>query len=128
MTSRSFITGTGLKKWVPMNFSGRFVTAAMAVMLTPEVFEKNRHSGFTIVSSSWKTFFLTSSSSMMTSTTTSASAAASFRSSVGRIRPRTASMSAWARLPFSTSRARFFLMVFMPPSTKRCSMSRMATW
>ncbi len=127
MTSRSFITGTGLKKWVPMNLSGRFVTAAIAVMLTPEVLLKKRHSGFTMASSSWKTFFLTSSSSMMTSTTTSASAAASLRSSVGLMRPRIASMSAWVRLPFSTSRARFFLMVFMPPSMNLCSMSRMVT-
>ena len=100
----------------------------MAVMLTPEVLLKKRHSGFTIVSSSWKTFFLTSSNSMMTSTITSASVAASFKSTVGLIRPSSASMSAWVRLPFSTSRARFFLMMFMPPSTKRCSMSRMATW
>ena len=45
MISRSFITGTGLKKWVPMNLSGRLVTAAMAVMLTPEVLREEEALG-----------------------------------------------------------------------------------
>ena len=45
MISRSFITGTGLKKWVPMKRSGRLVTAAMAVMLIPEVLREEEALG-----------------------------------------------------------------------------------
>jgi hypothetical protein len=40
MISKGFMTGTGLKKWVPINFSGRLVMAAISVMDNPEVFVK----------------------------------------------------------------------------------------
>ncbi|OPZ23246.1 MAG: hypothetical protein BWZ01_03226 [Deltaproteobacteria bacterium ADurb.BinA179] len=121
------MTGTGLKKCVPMTLSGLFVKDAISVRLRPEVLLKNRQCAGTISSSSLNTFFLTSMTSMTTSTTTSASHAASFRSSVGVMRARIASISSAVFFPFFTSLPRFFLMVFMPLSMKRCSMSRRAT-
>ena len=45
MTSTSFITGTGLKKCIPITLSGRLVSAASLVMEIDEVFEARMTSG-----------------------------------------------------------------------------------
>ena len=41
LTSRSFITGTGLKKWRPPNLSLRLVASAMLEMGKEDVFDAN---------------------------------------------------------------------------------------
>ena len=46
MTSTSFITGTGLKKCMPMILSGRLVNAAILVIEIDEVFVARITSGF----------------------------------------------------------------------------------
>ena len=42
MTSTSFISGTGLKKWSPPKRSGRLVLAASSVTHSDEVFDASR--------------------------------------------------------------------------------------
>ncbi len=44
-TSTSFITGTGLKKWRPTNWSGRLVNMAIWVMVSDEVLLAKMASG-----------------------------------------------------------------------------------
>ena len=75
MISMSFITGAGLKKCMPMTFSGRFVAAAISVIDSDEVLEARMVSGLQIASSWEKTFFFRSMLSMVASITIAQSAA-----------------------------------------------------
>ena len=95
MTSTSFITVAGLKKCIPINFSGRFVDEAISVMEMEEVLEARMVSLLQILSNSAKMLFLMSRFSMAASTTRSASAAR-LRSVVKVI------LSAMAILPISS--------------------------
>ena len=52
MTSTSFITGTGLKKCMPMTCSGRLVCAASLVIEMEDVFVAKMTSGAGVLSSS----------------------------------------------------------------------------
>src|SRR5215217_3912132 len=56
INSTSFMTGTGFMKWMPMNRSGRSVTAAKRVMEMEEVLEQSRASGFRPTQISLKIF------------------------------------------------------------------------
>lgn len=77
MISTRFITGTGLKKCMPMTLSGLWVVAAILVMLIDEVFEaKIAWLGVTL-SKLWKIFFFSSKFSLTASITKSDSAAPS---------------------------------------------------
>ena len=52
-TSTSFMSGTGLKKCMPTKRSARFVTAAISVMESDEVFEAKIVAGGQTLSSTW---------------------------------------------------------------------------
>ena len=74
MTSTSFITGTGLKKCMPITLSGRLVRAAIFVIEIDEVFEARMTSGFRMRSRSRKISDLISNFSVAASTTRSQAA------------------------------------------------------
>ena len=57
-TSTSFISGTGLKKCIPMNRSGRLVAVISSVIEMDEVFEAKIASFFTIAVERGIHFFL----------------------------------------------------------------------
>ena len=69
MTSTTFISGTGLKKWNPAKRCGTRNPAAIAVTDRDDVLVANTASGPTIDSSSAKRLFFTSSRSTIASTT-----------------------------------------------------------
>ena len=71
ITSTSFITGTGLKKCIPIIFAGRFVTAASRVIEIDEVFDARRTSVRQMRSRSRKISALTSNFSVAASITKS---------------------------------------------------------
>ncbi len=93
ITSTTFISGTGLKKWKPATRSGRRHAAAIAVIDSDEVLEARIVSGLTMASSWRNRSRLTSRSSTMASTTRSQSAS-SARAAAGIRRARAA--SAWS--------------------------------
>ena len=76
-TSTSGITGTGLKKCIPISRSGRFVAAAISEMVSDDVFDAKMTSSRQCSSSSRQRAFFTSRSSTMASITRSAAAAPS---------------------------------------------------
>ena len=100
ITSTSFIRSAGLKKCIPI--IGRFNPLPISVMERLDVLDANTHSGFAILSSSAKVFFLTSIFSNAASTIRSQSAQ---RSSFnpGVIFARIASTASCVNFPFSTS-------------------------
>ena len=73
-TSTSFITGAGLKKWMPHTRSGRWVAIASSTTGSVEVLVARMPSGLTICSSSANSAFLTARSSTTLSMTRSQSA------------------------------------------------------
>ena len=68
MTSTTFISGTGLKKWNPANCAGRLSLAAIAVTDNDEVLVASTVDGLVSASSSAKSWVLTSSRSTTAST------------------------------------------------------------
>src|SRR5436305_3682932 len=101
-TSTSFITGTGLKKWSPTTWSGRWVNMAIWVMVSEEVLLAKRASFFTTSSRAEKILFFSSRFSTIASTTMSQSA----RSSSFTVPERRATASSRAEassLPRSTA-------------------------
>ncbi len=94
----------GLKKCRPTTSCGRAVTAAIASTSSVEVLVARIVPGRAIRSSWRNTSCLTAMSSNTASITRSTSAAASSDSAYA-IRPRRASASAWASLPFFTEPA-----------------------
>ena len=126
ITSTSAITGTGFMKCIPTNRSGRFVSAASAVMEIDEVLLAMMTSGRKTPSASPSTARLISNFSGTASTTKSAAAIAAI-SVTGCSRPSTVPFSASAILPLLISRSRFFTIVSIPRSRNRCSTSRRIT-
>lgn len=104
ITSTTFISGTGLKKWNPATRSGCLHAAAIAVMDSEDVFDARIASGRTM-SSSWRNRSrLTSSFSTMASTTRSQSAR-SVRAAAGTSRATVASASSGVIFPLAASLA-----------------------
>jgi len=64
MTSNKAITGTGLKKWVPMTKEGLSTTLASLVIEIDEVFDAKTVFFGVILSKDWKIFFFSSKSSL----------------------------------------------------------------
>ena len=109
-TSTSDITGTGLKKCIPITRSGRPVAAASVEIGIEDVFEARTASAGSVSSARRKTSSLTAASS----TTASIIRSAGTRSSTGSTRPSTSSGSA---PPFSASLPRLRRIVSRPRST-----------
>ena len=110
ITSTSFITGTGLKKCMPMTCSGRLVIAASFVIEIEDVFDARITSGRQMRSRSRKSSDLISNFSVAASIRKSHSANFE-RSNVGTILSSAAALSAAVILFFATSRSRLLSMV-----------------
>ena len=110
MTSTRDITGTGLKKCMPITCVGRAVAADRVVIGMDEVFDARMASGGRIASAILKISTFTSASS----TTASIMSSASTMPSTGSTRASTSSGSA---PPFSASFSRLRRIVSMPRST-----------
>ena len=106
ITSTSFIAGTGLKKCIPITFSGRLVTAATSVIESEEVLVANIASGLQIPSNNLNISCLVAISSAIASITKSASAQSSYFI-VSLILANTWSLTPASNLPFSTILERF---------------------
>ena len=126
ITSTSFITGTGLKKCIPITFSGRLVSAPSLVMEIDEVFEASMTSGRASRSRSRKISALISNFSVAASTMKSQSPSLP-RSVTASIFFSADAFSSAVILPFATSRSRFLVMVARPRSRNRCSTSHKTT-
>ena len=113
MISISPITGTGEKKWRPMNLGGRSVAVARPVMLMLLVLLAKIASASALFVSASQVSRLTDSSSKTASITMSWPAAPSVPSAVP-MRPRISSAAACSSLPFSTWRARLAPMRALP--------------
>ncbi len=106
ISSTSFCTGAGLKKWMPMTWSGREVATASLTSGIEEVLEARIASGRVITwSRTWKISVLTCSFSTTASMTRSRSAN-SPRSVVKVRRARVASRSSSVILPRSAALVR----------------------
>src|SRR3989442_1225492 len=127
ITSTSFITGAGLKKCIRITRSARRVAPAISVMLREDVLLAKTTSGGHIESSSENRAFFASIFSMIASMTTCAPETASLRLTVPRMFARTRSTSSFDIFPFSTRFISGSRIRRKPPSTKRCSISRIAT-
>ena len=103
--STSAITGTGLKKCMPMTCAGRRVCAASLVMEMDEVLEARTAVAGRMRSRARKISDLRSKRSVAASTTKSAALRAS-RSTMGAMRARAGSISDSASLPLAASRPR----------------------
>ena len=112
-TSTSFITGTGLKKCRPTKRCGRFVAAAISVIVSDDVLLAKIVRAGQSESSAEKSSRFAGNCSIIASTITSQS----FNSS-GDVTPfnrlRISLFPASVIVPFSTSRARFFSIPFSP--------------
>ena len=112
MISTSFMAGTGLKKCIPRNFSGRCDAAASSVMLKEEVLETKIASGLMMGAILAKASFFSAMFSTMASKTMSTS----FRSSSSMVAfrwPSQPSACSWVILPLAT----FFSKPFLIPAT-----------
>ncbi len=126
ITSTNLITGTGLKKCMPMTLSGRLVNAPSLVMEMDEVFEARITSGRASRSRSRKISVLISNFSVAASTIKSQSASLA-RSVTGSIFCNADALSSLVILFFATSRSRFFVMAASPRSRNCCSTSHKIT-
>jgi len=124
--STSGITGTGLKKCIPMNRSGRWVTAAIFVIGMDEVLLARIVGSRQMPSSRLKSSRLASKLSVMASITKSARPAAS-SDVVGCKRAIAASRLAASSLPFCTRLSSRFLMFSTPRLTSWSSTSLRVT-
>ena len=123
MTSTSFMTGTGLKKWSPMNRSGRRVAAASSVMQSDDVLLARTVSGPTTRSSVAKTSRFASTLSTIASMIRSQSARSSSRLVPLRL-ARVRSRSSADILPRATPAARNDSIRPSPAATVASSTSR----
>ena len=128
ITSTSFITGTGLKKCIPMTLSARPVSAPILVIEMDDVFVARITSGrgFIKRSRSRKISALISNFSVAASIARSQSASCA-RSTTAVMRPSVESLSSTVILFLATSRSRFFVIVASPRSRNRCSTSQSTT-
>ena len=124
-TSTSFISGTGLKKCIPMKRSGRLVEVKSSVTEMEEVLVAKMASFLTRPSIEAYIFFFSSTFSMMASITKSQSARSSFLV-VPRSRARTLSGVSLST-PLSANLARDFSMAANPLSRNFCSTSSTVT-
>ena len=126
ITSASFITGTGLKKCMPMTLSGRLVSAPSLVIDIEEVFEARIVSGRVSRSRSRKISALISNFSVAASITKSQPASFARSTTVSILR-NVEDLSSAAILFFATSRSRFVPIVSSARSRNRCSTSHNKT-
>src|SRR5271157_5041251 len=112
-----------MKKCKPTKRSGRFVAAAISVIVREEVLLAKMVFGPQIASSAENSSLFAGSCSMIASMITSQSFKPS-REVVPCNRPRTSLFAASVSAPFSTSRARFFSIPFSPFSTRSALTSR----
>src|SRR5208282_4313130 len=128
ITSTSFITGTGLKKCIPITLSARPVSAPIFVIEIEDVFVARITSGFGFIrrSSSRKISALISNFSVAASIARSQSASFA-RSMTALMRPSVETLSAAVILLLATSRSRFFAIVASPRSRNRSSTSHSTT-
>src|SRR6266480_676784 len=125
-TSSSGITWAGLKKWRPRKRSARFVTAAWSATASDDVLVAKVAPSLTTSSTSLHISSFIPRSSVIASITRSQSTRSEY-SSVGVIRPRTASTSDCSALPFSTARASCLEILPTPPSSFSWLTSRTTT-
>src|SRR5918996_5190134 len=126
MISISPMTGTGLKKWRPMNLGARSVAVARPVMLMLLVFVAKIASRSAERVNACQVSRLTDSSSNTASMTMSWPAAPSVPSAVP-MRPRTSSAASCWSLPFSTWRERLEPMRSLPFSASSAVRSERVT-
>src|SRR5436305_10296366 len=122
-TSTSFITGTGLKKWSPTTWSGRWVNMAIWVMVSEEVLLAKRASFFTTSSRVEKIFFFSSRLSTIASITMSQSARSS-SFTVPERRDSVSSRTEASSLPLSTALPSEPPIFWSPLSTSSSVISR----
>ena len=120
------MTGTGLKKWRPMNRSALDVAAAISVTGRELVFDAKIVWSAQSLSSWWKSSALASRFSMIASTTISA-LSSSDTSAVKWRWPQATSCSESVIFSFSTARSIDFLIRLLPFSTTSSSTSRTIT-
>src|SRR6476619_1399174 len=125
-TSSSGITWAGLKKWSPRKRSGREVAAACSATERDEVLVAKVAPSLTSSSTSLHISSFMPRSSVIASITRSQSARSEY-SSVGVIRPSTASASDCSTLPFSTARASCLESLPTPASSFSWLTSRTTT-
>jgi len=125
-TSTSFITGTGLKKCIPITCCGRDVVEASLVMEIEDVFEARITSGRQMRSSSRNNSDLIPSFSEAASTMKSQLASLE-RSVVGAIRLSVSSFCASVIFALATSRSRFLAITVSARSSNFCSRSHSVT-
>ena len=125
-TSTSAMTGTGLKKCMPITCAGRLVSAAIFVIEMEEVFVARIADGGRIRSRAVKTWAFSSRRSGAASTASSMPASDSM-STVVVMRSRAGSTSASASLPLAASRLRLVRIESRARSRKRCSTSQSVT-
>ncbi|MPM68079.1 hypothetical protein SDC9_115010 [bioreactor metagenome] len=118
ITSTSFNTGTGLKKCMPITFSGRLVHAAISVMERDDELVARMVSGGQVSSNSRNTFFFNSMFSA-TASTTKPQSLKSLYDNVVVMRARICRLSFSLNFSFATNRDRL-LSIF---STAFCSSS-----
>ena len=126
MISTSGITGTGLKKCMPMKRSGRLVAAAIRVIGIDEVLLARMVVSRQMASSLLNSSRLASKFSVMASITRSARPAAS-REVVGCNRATASSRAVASSLPFATWLSRRFLILSSARPTIESSTSRRLT-
>ena len=126
-TSTSFITGTGLKKCIPITRSGRSVAAAIWVIEMDDVFDARMALGGA-ASSSWsKMRALRSAFSVAASTTRSAAATPLTRSVSAVSRSSVAAWSSAVIRSLATIRPRFVSIVARAASRRSWSRSTSVT-
>ena len=128
-TSTSFMTGTGLKKCIPMTLSGRPVDAAIWVIEMDEVLLARIASGGAFSSICSKIWALSAAFSVAASTTRSASATPLARSVSGVSRSRVSRCSSAVIRSLATIRPRFLSMVARAAASRSWSRStRVTEW
>ena len=125
--STNFINCGGLKKWIPINFSGRDVVFAISVIGNVLVFDANITSGPATASNSAYTFFFNSIISGTTSIIISASFTASFKSTIGIILEKIALDSSFDIFSLETSLSKLHFIFSIALSKNSCLMSRNTT-
>ncbi len=126
-TSTSFITGTGLKKCIPITCSGRSVEAAIWVIEIDDVFVARMASAGAFSSICSKILALSAAFSVAASTTRSA-LATPFDRSVSAVSRSSVSCWSWAVIrSLETIRPRFLSMVARAAASRSWSRSTSVT-
>ena len=108
MTSTSFITGAGLKKWRPITCSGRLVAMAMSMIGMEDVLVASTASGELTTSSSARKISALRSNDSITASTTRSQSARSENSVVNVRLPMAAAWATSSSLPRSSARSSDF--------------------